>query len=119
MLNAKVGIAKVGTTTLEASLLNMNTIVAYQTSFTHYLIGKHLVNLKYVALPNILANKEIIPEYIQHKAKPSILADKVLDFLSNEEECQKQKEEFQSIRKMLSNEKKCDIAAEILKELKR
>jgi lipid-A-disaccharide synthase len=114
MLKARFGIAKVGTTTLEAALLNMNMVVAYKTSFTHYWIAKKLINLNFVALPNILANKEIVPEYIQKFINPKILAESVLDFMLDENKCNKQKEEYANIKKILIDSK-TNIAEEILK----
>ncbi|MCL2039008.1 MAG: lipid-A-disaccharide synthase [Bacteroidetes bacterium] len=116
MLKARFGIVKVGTTTLEAALLNMNMLVAYKTTFTHYWIGKKLINLNFVALPNILANKEIVTEYIQKFATPKILSDAVLDFISDEHKCNKQKEEYDNIKKILIDSK-TNIAEEILKYL--
>jgi len=113
MQKAFFGIAKLGTTTLEATLLNMNMIAVYKTSFTHYWIGKKLVNLKYLALPNILANKEIVPEFIQKFATPTVLADTILDYISNSEKCNKQKKEYAKIRAILIDSK-YDIAEEIL-----
>ena len=116
MQKAIFGIVKVGTSTLEAALLNMNMLVAYRTSFTHYWIGKKIIKLNYIALPNILANKEIVPEYIQGLASPKILADAVLDFISNPEKCDKQKKEYANIRAILVDSK-TDIAEEILKDI--
>lgn len=59
-----------GTATLEAMLLNRPMVVTYAMKPLTYWLAKHLVKVDYVALPNILANTEIVPELIQHDANP-------------------------------------------------
>jgi lipid-A-disaccharide synthase len=104
MLEAKVGVVKAGTSTLEAALLGLNSVMAYKTSKSHYFFGKRVINLNYIALPNILANKEIIPEFIQNDANPEKLAEAIQNFLENPEKCEAQKEEFGKIREILIKE---------------
>ena len=113
MQKAKFGVVKVGTTTLEATLLNMNMLAVYKTSLTHYWIGKKLIALNHIALPNILADEEIIPEYIQKSANPDVIADAVLDFITDTAKCDKQKEKYARIREILVDSK-YDIANEIV-----
>lgn len=57
-----------GTATLEAMLLERPMVVVYQLNQMTYQIVKRLVKVSYVALPNILADKAIIPELIQEQA---------------------------------------------------
>lgn len=57
-----------GTATLEAMLLSTPMVVVYQLNNLTYQIAKRLVKTPYVALPNILAGKQIVPELIQAEA---------------------------------------------------
>lgn len=57
-----------GTATLEAMLLNRPMVVIYSLKPTTYWLAKKLVKIPYVALPNILAGQEIVPELIQDDA---------------------------------------------------
>jgi lipid-A-disaccharide synthase len=60
-----MALTKPGTITLELALLGIPSLVAYKTSWLTYLIGKAVVKIKRMALPNLLLNKEIFPEYLQ------------------------------------------------------
>lgn len=62
-----------GTATLEAMLLNRPMVVIYSMKSVTYWLAKRLVKIPYVALPNILANKAIVPELIQHDANPDTI----------------------------------------------
>lgn len=54
-----------GTVTLEAALLNTPSVVCYRLSKFSYWLGKKLIKLKFISLPNILLNQEIFKELIQ------------------------------------------------------
>ncbi|MDR1761132.1 MAG: lipid-A-disaccharide synthase, partial [Bacteroidales bacterium] len=54
-----------GTATLETALLNIPQVIVYKTNPLTFYIGKMLVNLKYLGLPNIIMEKEIVPELLQ------------------------------------------------------
>lgn len=64
-----------GTATLENALLGIPTVVAYKTSWPTYLLARTLVNVPYIAMPNILARKVLMPEHIQTRARPNELAE--------------------------------------------
>ncbi|MFW2177004.1 MULTISPECIES: lipid-A-disaccharide synthase [unclassified Moraxella] len=57
-----------GTATLEAMLLGRPMVVVYVMKNLTYQLAKRLVKVPYVALPNILAGREIVPELIQQEA---------------------------------------------------
>lgn len=55
-----------GTVTLEAALIKRPMVVVYKVNWLTYHIVRSMSNLKWVSLPNLLANKELVPEVIQH-----------------------------------------------------
>ncbi len=116
MKKAKVGVVKAGTSTLEAALLGMNMIMAYKTSWTHYYIGKKIINLDYISLPNILLNKKIVDEYIQKDVSCGSLASKIIYMLKNSEFCEEQQDEYRNIRELLGNGGASEKAAKIILE---
>lgn len=54
-----------GTVVLEAALVGTPSVVAYRLSAFSYFIGKMMVKLKYISLPNIILDKPLFPELIQ------------------------------------------------------
>lgn len=70
-----------GTATLEAMLLKKPMVVAYKMSWPTYQIAKMVIKTPFVALPNLLFNKAIAPEYIQQDAEPEKLATALQVFL--------------------------------------
>jgi lipid-A-disaccharide synthase len=49
-------------------------VVAYRVSWVSWLLGKLLVRLSHVALPNLLANRRLVPELLQGAATPEAMA---------------------------------------------
>lgn len=90
-----------GTTTLEAMLLKRPMVVAYKFPALSYAILSRLVKIPHVALPNILAGRELVPELIQDVVSPQKLADAVLHFLNNENAVIKLQREFTVIHETL------------------
>lgn len=58
-----------GTATLEALLLERPMVVVYRLHWMTYWLARWLVRIPHVALPNILAGRQVVPELIQHQAR--------------------------------------------------
>ncbi|MGB0579010.1 MAG: lipid-A-disaccharide synthase [Limisphaerales bacterium] len=81
---ATVALSKTGTITLECALFGVPTVTFYQTSALTYAIGKRVVTVPYLSMPNLLANEEVFPEFVQDDATPENLAAAVTEFLNNQ-----------------------------------
>jgi lipid-A-disaccharide synthase len=77
MQRAFVGIVASGSATLEASYFRMPFVLIYKVAVPTYLAARLVVNVKYLGMPNLLAGKEVVPEFIQHRAKPAAIAKAV------------------------------------------
>ena len=77
MQRAFVGVVASGSATLEAAYFRMPFVLIYKVSWITYVAGRLLVKVKYLGMPNVLADKEIIPEFIQHRAQPHEIVDAV------------------------------------------
>ena len=80
---ATIAIASTGTVTLECAWFGVPTVAFYKTSALTYAIGRQIVSVKYLAMPNILAGKALFPELIQHEATPRNIAGAALELLDN------------------------------------
>ena len=74
LASADVALVKSGTGTLEAMLFGKPMVVTYRLGELSYRIVKALLRTPYVALPNILAGRRLVPELLQHDADPERLA---------------------------------------------
>ena len=106
-----------GTATLEASFLGTPMIIVYRTFLSTWLIGTILIKLPYLGLPNILANKMIVPELLQFQAKPGRLSNLVLELLSHPRKLEKMRIELKKIVKKLGEPGATDRAAKAIMEV--
>lgn len=83
MRAADVVLMASGTTTLEALLLKRPMVVAYKMAPLSYAIISRLVKSKYISLPNLLADQQLVPEILQDDATPKALCDAVMAYFSN------------------------------------
>lgn len=102
---ASAAIVTSGTATLEAALLNVPQVVVYQTDRLTYLIAKHLVKLSYISLVNILAEKEIARELIQHQLTTDNLLGAIEEVIHDTAFRQQQIASYQTIRAKLGENK--------------
>jgi lipid-A-disaccharide synthase len=72
---ADVALAKSGTTTLEAALADTPMVVAYKVHPLTWFIFQRLRTVRWVSLVNLVAEREVVPEMLQHSAEPGPLAD--------------------------------------------
>ncbi len=86
MAAADVVLMASGTTTLEAMLLKRPMVIAYKMGAVSYWILKRLVKSKYVGLPNLLANKLLVPELLQEEATISNISDSLMRYFESVEE---------------------------------
>jgi len=90
-----------GTATLELMLHKRPMVVIYKAFWLTYAIMQRLIKVKYLALPNLLAEKMIVPELIQNKATPEKIATNFLSLINSPEQMQTQREEFMKIHHSL------------------
>jgi lipid-A-disaccharide synthase len=72
-----------GTATLEALLYKRPMVVAYRLAPLTYWILKRMVKSPYVSLPNLLAQRLLVPELLQDAATAEALAQTLLPLLEN------------------------------------
>lgn len=66
-----------GTVSLEAMLLKRPMVVSYKFTWLNYHVLKHLINVEYFSLPNLLANRPLVKELLQEQVTPTAIAAEV------------------------------------------
>lgn len=84
MIAADVVMLASGTAALEAMLVKKPMVVGYKLKPFSYLLAQWLVKTDYVSLPNLLADKMLVPELIQHECTPSNLVEEVSKLLDHD-----------------------------------
>jgi len=90
-----------GTATLETALFKKPMVVAYKSSWIEFAIYKMVRLIKFISLPNILLNREIVPEFLQDNLSPEILSQKVIEILDDKKYQLNLKKDFNSLHKSL------------------
>jgi lipid-A-disaccharide synthase len=72
-----------GTATLEIALSGVPMVIIYQVAPLTYWLGRWLINIPFIGLPNILAGRRIVREFIQHEANADNIAAEIRRILDN------------------------------------
>ncbi len=108
-----------GTATLQTALIGTPMLIVYRTSSLTYQIGKRLVTIPYIGLVNILAERELVPEFLQERATAENITQEALAILGDPARQQCMKEGFQAIRSLLGTKGASQRAAQcILSEIR-
>ncbi len=97
MQRAFAGIVASGSATLEAAYFRLPFVLIYKVAWPTYLAARLVVTVKYLGMPNVLANKEVVPEFIQHRAKPNLIVKAVWRLMENPEARARMIAEFDEI----------------------
>lgn len=113
---ADAAVVTSGTATLETALFKVPQVVVYKTSNLSYQIAKRLVQIKYISLVNLVAQKEVVKELIQHEYSLENTKKELEKLLFDNKIRDKQLIEYNGIIKTLGVVKASENAAlEILK----
>jgi lipid-A-disaccharide synthase len=83
MQRGGAGMVCSGTATLEGTYFGLPMVILYKVAWLTYAVGKRLVKIPWLGLPNVLAGREIAREFLQDAAQPAPIAEEVLRLLEN------------------------------------
>lgn len=102
--HADAALAASGTVTIEAAILGTPMVTFYKVTPLTWWAGRRLVKVPYLSMVNLIADREIIPELIQHDMSPTRLAAAVSELLSNNKRRERMKEDLNTLRRVLTCE---------------
>lgn len=102
-----------GTATLEALLLRRPMIVCYRLAALTYFFASRMVKIPHVALPNLLAGRELVPEYLQNDVKVPVLREEIVNFFRQPRDWQATLAVFDELHRTLRRNASAQAAAAI------
>ncbi len=106
-----------GTATLEAALCGVPMAVVYRTSWPTYLAARAVLRIPRIAMVNVVAERDVVPEFIQHRAAPKRIARAIVELLRNDERCEKMKEGLRDVARRLGPPGAAARAASVVLEM--
>ena len=116
MAAADVTLIASGTATLEAALIGSPMVVAYRMGWLSWQLLSRLVATPFIALPNLLVGRSLVPEFVQQGVSPSALAEAVKPLLAGGDAAAAQLQGFGELRQQLGRDA-AGCAADALVEL--
>ena len=98
---ARAAIVKSGTVALECTLSGVPHVVGHRVSRLSWAIIQRRLAVEHVSLPNLLAERAIVPEYLQTRCEPGALAEAVRPLIDGGMERIAQLAEFRRVRSIL------------------
>jgi lipid-A-disaccharide synthase len=93
-----------GTATLETALLGVPEIVCYKGSPVSYAIAKRVVKIKYISLVNLIMDKEVVKELIQHDLTAANITSELNSLLYDENKREQIKKDYAALKNLLLQE---------------
>ena len=109
-----LAICSSGTATLENALLGVPMVVVYRLSWPTYAIARALVNVKHIAMANLLAGKTVVPELIQRDATAPRIFLEASRLLDDAAHAAGVRAELMKVRRSLGEPGAADRAAEAI-----
>jgi lipid-A-disaccharide synthase len=86
-----------GTASLEAAAMKLPMVVVYRVSPISFLAGKLLIKVRHIALPNLIAGREVVPELIQGDCNAASMAREILDYLERPDHAEAVRRELAAV----------------------
>lgn len=90
-----------GTATLETALFEIPQVVCYVGNSISYTIAKRLVNIKYISLPNLILDRDVVMEFIQNECTTDNLENELNRIVVGGDKRQKMLSDYSEIKQLL------------------
>lgn len=121
MRHAKAALVTSGTATLECALLNTPQVVCYRSNGMKlsYKIFEKILKVPFVSLPNLIANRRIVPEMLLHRCTPELVGKELFNILPDRPGHDNQREGYRLMREILGDsDAAATTAAAIVRDLR-
>ena len=121
MAHSRAALVTSGTATLEAALIGVPQVVCYRANGSRisYNIFKHILKIRFVSLPNLIADREVVAEQLVHLCNPELVDAELIKVLPEGARHADQQTGYLEIREKLTTaDSATNAAAIIVAELK-
>jgi lipid-A-disaccharide synthase len=101
LFHARASMVASGTATIEAALMGNPFLVVYRVSAVTYAVVRRIVSVPFVAMVNLVAGREVVPELIQDKFQAAEVASCLRSLMLNEEARGKMRNDLQEVGTLL------------------
>lgn len=105
-----------GTATLEAAIIGNPFLLVYKVSPITFFIGKMLVSINFLGLPNIIAGREVIKEFLQKDCNPQTIAEWSIKYLKDKNLYNKTRTELTEVKQKLGEPGALQKTADIIRQ---
>jgi lipid-A-disaccharide synthase len=112
-----LAIASSGTATLETSLMKVPTVIVYRLATLTYILGKLLVKIPNIGLPNIIAGRRIVPELLQSDVTPDNIARQSIALLTDKVVREQAMADLTEVREKLGETGAVNRVAQVILEV--
>ena len=99
--SSHLALCAAGTATVEVGLLGTPMVVVYRISAWTYMLARLLAHTTYASMVNLLLEREVVPELIQHEAEPETIADRAAELLTDRERIREMRSGLAQLRDRL------------------
>lgn len=102
LMQASAALVTSGTATLETALFGLPEVVCYKGSIVSYEIARRVIKIKYISLVNLIMDKPVVKELIQHELTVDNVKKELEELLTGTERIARLQEDYNALKEILS-----------------
>jgi lipid-A-disaccharide synthase len=111
LTHATAALVTSGTATLETALFGVPQVVCYKGSPISYAIAKRVIKVKYISLVNLIMDRPIVKELIQHDLTVENISTELNRILHDKETIQKMSSDYTELKQLLEQKGNASVKA--------
>jgi len=116
--DADFALVSSGSATLQVTAVGCPMVVMYQSSrILWHLVGRWIVKTKYLSLPNILAGRELVPEFMPYFSSINPIAQTIEQLLEDRDKLAQISSELINLAEPMAQKKACEEVAKIVLQM--
>lgn len=111
---ADVALVASGTATLETALLERPMVIVYRMAPVTYALARMIVRVPFIGMPNLIAERQVVPELVQYEVTPERIANAARQLLADPQVYRVTQEGLRDVRRRLGSGGAAERAAKLV-----